>query len=90
MWDKFWGQVANSEYGRAVVEAQGYEFPEPDPESESTTPPNDDGQTYHIVDIGETLASIAQQHGVTVEAMCTANGISTNARIYVAQKYFIP
>jgi len=88
--EKFWKQVAMSPHGRAVVEAQGYELPEPEPDPESVSSPPEDGRASHIVDIGESLASIAQQHGVTVEALCTANNISTNARISVAQKLFIP
>ena len=93
---KFWESVAGSPHGRALVEAQGYQIPEPEPkpdpntEPESTTVPPDDGRAYHIVDIGESLGSIAKQHGVTVEALIAANLLSTNARICVSQKLVIP
>ena len=33
--DHFWDLVGSSPYGRALVEAQGYEFPEADPDEES-------------------------------------------------------
>ena len=97
----FWESVGGSQYGRVVVEAQGYELPQPEPDPEAVPAPtpatdptmdineDDTGQAYHIVDIGESLASIAKQHGVTVEALIKANNI-TNNRVYVAQKLVIP
>ena len=93
---KFWESVAGSPHGRALVEAQGYQMPEPEPKpdpnagSESTTPSPDDGRTYHIVDIGESLGSIAQQHGVTVEALLKVNNITDSKRVCISQKLLIP
>jgi len=47
------------------------------------------GQT-HVVAPGETLFRIALQHGLTVEALAAANGITDPTRIYVGQVLVIP
>jgi len=44
----------------------------------------------HEVRRGETLATIASQYGVTVQAIAQANGISDPNRIAVGQKLIIP
>jgi len=46
--------------------------------------------TVHIVQRGETMFSIAQQYGVTVDAITHANGISDPRQIYVGQQLIIP
>jgi murein DD-endopeptidase MepM/ murein hydrolase activator NlpD len=53
-------------------------------------PPSQEGQTVHVVQAGETLHIIGQQHGVTVEAIVAANGISDPDRIEVGQRLAIP
>ncbi len=51
---------------------------------------NDPPPTVHIVQRGETLFSIAQQYGVTVNMITRANGISDPRRVYVGQRLVIP
>lgn len=45
---------------------------------------------YHTVAGGQRLGSIAKRYGVTVDAMCTANGIERNLRLKVGQKLLVP
>ncbi|HXQ95553.1 MAG TPA: LysM peptidoglycan-binding domain-containing protein [Candidatus Acidoferrales bacterium] len=45
---------------------------------------------YHVVARGETLTSIAEQYGVTVQALAAANGISNPNAIYAGQRLVIP
>ncbi len=51
------------------------------------TPPS--GQTTHVVQQGDTLYSIARRYGTTVEAIKTANGLTSDA-ISVGQRLIIP
>jgi len=46
--------------------------------------------TVHTVSFGETLFSIAQAYGVTVEAIAAANGLTYPYLIYVGQELVIP
>lgn len=48
------------------------------------------GVTVHIVSFGDTLFSIAQAYGVTVEAIAAANGLTYPYLIYVGQELVIP
>ena len=50
----------------------------------------DNGQTTHIVDIGETLGSIAKKYNVPVAELVKANNISDVKRVTVSQKLVIP
>ena len=50
----------------------------------------ENGQTTHIVDIGESLATIAKKYNVTVADLMKANNISDSKRISVSQKLVIP
>jgi len=50
----------------------------------------DNGQTTHIVDIGESLSSIAKKYNVSVGELMKANNISDSKRITVSQKLVIP
>ena len=52
--------------------------------------PEQQGGNVHIVRRGETLSSIAQQHGVSLQALAQANGIRNRNRIYVGQRLVIP
>ncbi len=45
---------------------------------------------YHTVASGQRLGSIAKRYGVTVDAMCTANGIDRTDRLKVGQKLLVP
>ncbi len=45
---------------------------------------------YHTVAGGQRLGSIAKRYGVSIEAMCTANGIERTQRLKVGQKLLVP
>ncbi|HKY41145.1 MAG TPA: LysM peptidoglycan-binding domain-containing protein [Polyangiaceae bacterium] len=47
-------------------------------------------QHYHTVASGQRLGSIAKRYGVTIEALCTANGIERKQRLKVGQKLLVP
>ncbi len=47
-------------------------------------------QTIHVVERGETLAGIARQYGVTVQAIAAANGIWNPNFIWAGQRLVIP
>ncbi len=47
-------------------------------------------EAFHIVQRGETLFSIAQQYGSTVDALARANGLPDPSRIFVGQRLEIP
>ena len=53
-----------------------------------TTPPA--AQITHIVQLNETLFSIAVRYGTTVQAIAEANGIVNPEAIYVGQQLTIP
>lgn len=44
----------------------------------------------HVVQAGETLFSIAEKYGITVEAIVTANGLSNPDLIFAGQELIIP
>jgi len=46
--------------------------------------------TVHIVSAGETIFSIAQAYGVTLDALIAANGLTYSSLIYVGQELVIP
>jgi uncharacterized protein YcbK (DUF882 family) len=45
---------------------------------------------YHTVAQGQRLGSIAKRYGVTIEAMCMANGIERNQRLKIGEKLLVP
>ena len=47
-------------------------------------------QTTHVVDIGESLATIAKKYGVTVTDLMKANNITDGKKITVSQRLVIP
>ena len=53
-----------------------------------TATPNEDGDTYHIVQSGQALFTIATWYGVTVEEIKTLNALTSND-IYVGDKLLI-
>jgi LysM repeat protein len=56
----------------------------------SGTSGNTGTQTTHTVQTGETLSTIAQRYGVTVNAIVTANNLSNPDRLNVGQQLVIP
>ncbi len=54
-----------------------------------TAPPST-GDTIHIVQRGDTVASIARRYGITINAIVTANNIQNPNRIFVGQRLVIP
>jgi LysM repeat protein len=59
-------------------------------EAASAEPPASGGGNAHVVQWGETLASIALSYDVTVDGIVAANDLSTPDRIYVGQMLNIP
>jgi len=45
---------------------------------------------YHTVASGQRLGSIAKRYGLSVDALCTANGIDRKDRLRVGQKLLLP
>jgi LysM repeat protein len=45
---------------------------------------------YHTVASGQRLGSIAKRYGVTIDALCTANGMDRKQRLKVGQKLLVP
>ncbi len=44
----------------------------------------------HVVRPGETMTSIAQQHGVTPQALAATNGLQWNSWVYAGQTLMVP
>lgn len=57
-------------------------------QAQSGEPPSQ--AIVHIVQRGETLFSIAQRYGLTVDAVTHANGVPDPRQIYVGQRLVIP
>jgi len=53
-------------------------------------PPSQQDQQVYIVQAGDTLVAIAQQYGVTTDAIVAANGLSDPDRLSVGQRLIIP
>lgn len=78
----------------ATVEPTLPPTPEPSPTIEptntaTTTPPPSEPVIY-VVQEGDQLGLIAQQFGVSTQALATANGIEIDAPILVGQELVIP
>jgi murein DD-endopeptidase MepM/ murein hydrolase activator NlpD len=56
-------------------------------QAQASEPPS---TTAHVVERGETLLSIAQKYGTTVDAITHTNGITDPRNIYVGQSLTIP
>jgi LysM repeat protein len=50
----------------------------------------ENGQTIHVVDIGESPATIAKKYGIKTEDLMKVNNINDAKRIVVGQKLIIP
>jgi len=48
------------------------------------------GGTVHIVQLGESLSSIAQSYGISAETIVTLNSIENQNNIYVGQELIVP
>ena len=59
-------------------------------ESVIQLPIESQNETYHTVQAGETLGSIATRYGVSVERLQTANGLDASAALQARQLLFIP
>jgi LysM repeat protein len=56
----------------------------------ATTPTGTAAQTHHVVSSGETLYRIALRYGLSVQALATANHLSSASYVYVGQRLVIP
>ncbi|RMF52252.1 MAG: LysM peptidoglycan-binding domain-containing protein [Bacteroidetes bacterium] len=45
---------------------------------------------YHTVQVGESLWSIAQRYGISMQALCQANGLTLKSAIHPGQRLRIP
>jgi LysM repeat protein len=59
----------------------------PTPPPTLTLPPN---QTYHTVESGETVSTIAKKYGTTTKAILDANGLKANSIISIGDQLIIP
>ena len=59
-------------------------------ESVIQLPTESQNETYHSVQAGETLASVAKRYGVSVEGLRTANGLDASSLLQARQLLFIP
>ena len=56
----------------------------------STSPTQAAKPRIHVVAQGHTLGKIARRYNVSIEAICTANGIQRNQPIRVGQRLIVP
>jgi LysM repeat protein len=59
-------------------------------ESVLNLPSESNSATYHSVNAGETLASIAKRYGVSAEKLRMANGLDAAAKLNSQQLLYIP
>jgi LysM repeat protein len=57
---------------------------------QASAPPSTSTGGSYVVQRGDSLISIANRHGVTLSQLASANGVSTNAWVYVGQRLTIP
>ena|GEM_PF-831838 len=78
----------NPDGGEAMAELEALSAGET-PGAPSATPTPESQPTIHVVRSGDTLYSIANRYGTTVQALMAANGL-TNYNIHVGQELHIP
>lgn len=77
--------------GQVLLIPAGTATPEPTPTFDPNAPTPTPGPIYHVVAPGETLSSIAEQYGVSVELIRQASGLPIgNDTIVVNQTLVIP
>lgn len=54
--------------------------------AEQSTSEENSAENYHIVVAGDTLSKIGQQHGTTVEALCTLNQLTPSSILQINQE----
>lgn len=59
-------------------------------ESVLNLPSDSNSATYHSVQAGETLGSIAKRYGLSAEKLRSANGLDASATLKSQQLIFIP
>lgn len=59
-------------------------------ESVFNLPNESNSATYHAVEAGETLSTIAKQYGVSTEKLRSANGLDASAKLKSQQLLYIP
>lgn len=64
--------------------------PPPTREPEAPSEPSREGTTTHVVQVGDTLYSIAIRYGTSVDAIARANGLADATQIYAGQELTIP
>ena len=64
--------------------------PEPSATPEPTVTPSPEGPLTYIVEEGDSLASIADQFGVTIDQLIAANGLADPSNIGVGSQLIIP
>lgn len=74
---------------RIPTRALGGPSPAPAPTSASKTS-SPSVSRYHTVQAGESFWSIAQKYGVSVDALCRANGLTLKSTLYPGQRLRIP
>lgn len=74
-----------------AVRPAGAQTPQPTPTAAGTEPASEpDIPLVHIIQEGETLFSVAQQYGTTVETLQQLNDISEPSLVFVGQELIIP
>jgi LysM repeat protein len=78
--------------GGLVPTATSVSQPTTEPDDEVTEPISDEfpGQIIHIVRRGDTVQRIANLYGSTIQAIIQANGLDSNALIFVDQALTVP
>ena len=66
------------------------EFQQVPAESVLHLPSDSKSATYHSVEAGETLGSIAKRYGLSAEKLRSANGLDASATLKSQQLIFIP
>lgn len=59
-------------------------------ESVLNLPSDSTSATYHTVQTGETLTSVAKRYGVSAEKLRAANGLDASAKLKSQQLLYIP
>jgi LysM repeat protein len=62
----------------------------PPDETEEDNPPDDSGETIHIVVLGDTLFSIGQLYNASLPAIIARNNLGNDSVIFVGQRLVIP